>query len=438
MQWLEDFLLSYPGTVFFVTHDRMFMSRLATRIIELDRGRIFSWSCDYKTFLERKQAALDVEEARQGHFDKKLAEEEVWIRQGVKARRCRNEGRVKALEHLREEKRAQRKAVGQVRMHVQDADPSGHRVIKVSHLGFGYDARLMIRDLTTQVMRGDRIGVIGPNGSGKTTLLRLLLGKMQPGTGKVTLGTNVQVAYYDQLREELDDEKTVAQNICGDADSVVINGKARHIIGYLQDFLFTPDRARTPVKVLSGGERNRLFLARLFTRPFNVLVMDEPTNDLDIETLELLEELLLDFTGTLLLVSHDRVFLNNVVTSTMVFEGDGVINEYPGGYDDWLAQRKAPPETLTVRAKPKESPLPKKNAAPRKLSFNERRELDALPAKIAKLEAEQKELYALLADFAFYQKDPEEVERVRTRSAALSEEIPKAYERWEYLEGLAG
>jgi len=340
MLWLEGFLLNYPGTVFFVTHDRMFMTRLATRILELDRGKIFSWSCDYKIFLERKQAALDIEEARWEHFDKKLAEEEIWIRKGVKARRCRNEGRVKALGRLREEKKAQRKVIGQVRMRTQKVDPSGHRVIKVFQLGFSYPDKCLIRDFTTRITRGDKIGLIGPNGSGKTTLLRLLLGELTPQKGTVSLGTNLQIAYYDQLREQLEEDKTVAQNINGESETIIINGKPRHIIGYLQDFLFTPERSRTPVKVLSGGERNRLFLARLFTKPSNVLVMDEPTNDLDIETLELLEELLLEYPGTLLLVSHDRVFLNNVVTSTMVLEGDGVINEYPGGYDDWLSQRK--------------------------------------------------------------------------------------------------
>ncbi|MDP2831491.1 MAG: ATP-binding cassette domain-containing protein, partial [Candidatus Omnitrophota bacterium] len=267
MLWLEGFLLNYPGTVFFVTHDRMFMTRLATRIIELDRGKIYSWPCDYQTFLERKQAALDIDEARWGHFDKKLAEEEVWIRKGVKARRCRNEGRVKALERLREEKKTQRKAIGQVRMQAQKVDPSGHRVVKISQLGFGYGEKCLVRDFTTQIMRNDKIGVIGPNGSGKTTLLRLLLGKLTPQKGKVTLGTNLQIAYYDQLREQLDEEATVAENVNGESDTIVINGKPKHIIGYLQDFLFTPDRARTPIKMLSGGERNRLFLARLFSQP---------------------------------------------------------------------------------------------------------------------------------------------------------------------------
>ena len=437
MLWLEGFLLNYPGTVFFVTHDRMFMTRLATRIIELDRGKIYSWECDYKTFLERKQAALDIEEAQWEHFDKKLAEEEVWIRKGVKARRCRNEGRVKALERLREEKKAQRKVLGQVTMRAQKADPSGHRVVKVSNLGFSYADKCLIRDFTTQIMRGDKIGVIGPNGSGKTTLLKLLLGKLEPQKGKVTLGTNLQIAYYDQLREQLEEDKTVAQNISGESETIMINGKPRHIIGYLQDFLFTPDRARTPVKVLSGGERNRLFLARLFTKPSNVLVMDEPTNDLDIETLELLEELLLDYPGTLLLVSHDRVFLNNVVTSTMVLEGDGIINEYTGGYDDWLDQKKsALPAPLQPKIE-KEVVRPKKAVVPRKLTSKEQRELDEMPGRIDKLEAEQSEIYALMADFEFYQKDPAEIAKVKTRSELLSIELQKAYQRWEHLEELS-
>ncbi len=436
MLWLEGFLLDYPGTVFFVTHDRMFMTRLATRIIELDRGKIFSWSCDYKTFLQRKQASLDIEEAEWDHFDKKLAEEEIWIRKGVKARRCRNEGRVKALERLRKVKKAQRKAIGQVSMRAQKVAPSGHRVVKVSQLGFGYGEKCLVRDFTTLIMRGDKIGVIGPNGSGKTTLLRLLLGKLTPKRGKVSLGTNLQIAYYDQLREQLEEDKTVAENVNEGSDTIVINGKPRHIIGYLQDFLFTPDRARTPIKVLSGGERNRLFLARLFSKPSNVLVMDEPTNDLDIETLELLEELLLEYPGTLLLVSHDRVFLNNVVTSTMVLEGDGLINEYPGGYDDWLSQRKLVTPAPVKAKSAKEIIRPKKPIVARKLTSKEQRELDNFPSVIEKIEAEQKEIYALLADFNFYQKDPAEIAKTKARSEFLSDALDKAYERWGYLEEL--
>jgi len=437
MLWLEGFLLNYSGTVFFVTHDRMFMTRLATRILELDRGKIFSWACDYNIFLERKQAALDMEEARWDHFDKKLADEEVWIRKGVKARRCRNEGRVKALERLREEKKTQRKALGQIRVKAQQAEISGHRVAKISQLGFNYGDKCIVRDFSAQIMRGDKIGVIGPNGSGKTTLLRLLLGEIAPQKGKVTLGTNLLIAYYDQLRAQLDEEATVAQNINGESDTIIINGKPKHIIGYLQEFLFTPDRARTPVKVLSGGERNRLILARLFSKPSNVLVMDEPTNDLDIETLELLEELLADYPGTLLLVSHDRAFLNNVVTSTLVLEGDGVINEYVGGYDDWLSQKKAD-APVAAKVKPiKEKIAKKKPVVARALTTKEQRELDGLPALIEKLEAEQKEIYALLADFNFYQKDPAEIKKTESRSEFLSAELEKAYARWDDLEELA-
>ena len=438
INWLEGFLSGYPGTIFFVTHDRMFMAHLATRIVELDRGKIYSWACDYHTFIKRKQAALDIEESEWNHFDKKLAEEEIWIRQGVKARRKRNEGRVKALERLREEKKTQRKQEGLVRMRAQKSILSGHRVIKAVQLKFSYGDKCLIRDFSTQIMRQDKIGVIGPNGSGKTTLLCILLGKLSPQRGKVTLGTNLEAAYYDQLREQLDEDKTVAENINGASETIIINGKPRHILGYLQDFLFAPDRARTQVKVLSGGERNRLFLARLFSKPSNVLVMDEPTNDLDIETLELLEELLLDYPGTLLLVSHDRAFLNNVVTSTIVLEGDGVINEYPGGYDDWLNQRLSitKPEPLKIKAK-KDSTKKAKPIVPRKLSYNEQQELDELPLKIEELEAEQKTLYSLFADLSFYQRDPVEISKIKARSEFLSEELQKAYERWDYLAELA-
>jgi len=438
IDWLEGFLSNYPGTVFFVTHDRMFMAHLATRIVELDRGKIYSWVCDYNTFLERKLTALDIEESSWHHFDQKLGEEEVWIRQGVKARRRRNEGRVKALERLRKEKQAQRKQEGLVRMRAQKSILSGHKVIKTAQLSFSYGDKCLIRDFSTQIMRQDKIGVIGPNGSGKTTLLRLLLGKLPPQRGKVTLGTNLEVAYYDQLREQLDEEKTVAENINGESETIIINGKPRHILGYLQDFLFAPDRARTQAKVLSGGERNRLFLARLFSKPSNVLVMDEPTNDLDIETLELLEELLLEYPGTLLLVSHDRVFLNNVVTSTMVLEGDGLVNEYPGGYDDWLSQRQPVSRLEPPKIKAKKEPAKKvKPILPRKLTYKEQQELDGLPLKIEKLEEKQKMLYSLLADFSFYQRDHAEISQTKARSALLSEELQKAYERWDYLAELA-
>lgn len=434
IDWLEDFLKKYSGTLLFVTHDRMFMQHLATRIIELDRGKLFSWSCDYATFLSRKQMALDNEEAQRHEFAKKLAEEEVWIRQGIKARRVRNEGRVKALERMREAKKAQRQQIGQVNMKAQEAERSGHLVIKASNLGYWYDENFLFRNFSTNIMRGDKIGVMGPNGSGKTTLLRVLLGKILPLEGKARLGTNLEIAYYDQLREELDEEKTVIENICGNSESVVINGKSRHIIGYMQDFLFSPDRARTPVKVLSGGERNRIFLAKLFMKPSNVLVMDEPTNDLDMETLELLEELLLDYSGTLILVSHDRSFLNHVVTSTIVLEGQGVVNEYPGGYDDWLSQRKVLAPKGKTKAKAKAIPQDAKPLNQRALSFIEQRELNGLPMKIEMLEAEQNELYTILSDSHAYQKNLDKIIKAKAQLTRVEDALLAAFQRWEYLE----
>ena len=435
IDWLEVFLKTYPGTLFFVTHDRTFMTHLATRIVELDRGRLFSWACDYPTFLERKQMALDAEEAERARFEKKLEKEEAWIRQGIKARRTRNQGRVVALERLREQKRAQRKGVGIVRMKAQATDISGHLIAKVLRISHGYGGKGLIRDFSAKIMRGDKIGVIGPNGCGKTTLLRLLLGKLEPQKGSVHVGTGLEIAYYDQLREQLDLEKTVAQNVCESGDTVTINGRQKNIIGYLQDFLFSPDRARTPVKVLSGGERNRLFLARLFAKPSNMLVMDEPTNDLDVETLELLEELLVEYQGTVLLVSHDRSFLNNVVTSTLAMEGDGVVREYPGGYDDWLSQRVVKPV-----ADPAKTPVPKTPPAPEKLkagfSQAEQRELKELLKKIEKAEAGQEELYSVMAAPGFYQKDPKEISRVKLQAEAYSAELALMYDRWEQLEKL--
>ncbi len=441
IDWLEGFLKNYAGTIFFVTHDRMFMQHLATTIMELDRGKMLSWSCDYATFLERKQAALENEAAERARFEKRLAQEEIWIRQGIKARRTRNEGRVRALEKMREEKSAQRQIMGKVRMKAQEADRSGQVVTKAEHLGHAYGDKCLIRDFSTRIMRGDKIGVIGPNGCGKTTLLRILLGQLVPQKGTVSLGTNLKIAYYDQLREQLDENKTVAENVSEGSESVTINGKTKHIMAYLQDFLFAPERARTKVKVLSGGERNRLFLARLFTRPANLLVMDEPTNDLDIETLELLEELLVEYAGTLLLVSHDRAFLNNVVTSTIVLEGGGEIGEYAGGYDDCLRQQEA---KRSVRPQPRvvEGTAEPKNTAvleavkKQKLSSKEKREKETLPKKIEELESEQTKLFNKMAEPSFYQKDPLDIAQAKLQMQALSLELSKMYERWEYLESM--
>ncbi len=440
INWLEGFLKTYPGTIFFVTHDRMFMQNLATQIAELDRGKLFSWACDYPTFLERKQAALDAEASERAEFDKKLAREEVWIRQGIKARRTRNEGRVRALEQLRREKSEQRQVMGKVRMKVQEADRSGQLVTKAEHLAQSYGDKCLIRDFSTEIMRGDKIGVIGPNGCGKTTLLKILLGQMEPQKGIVRLGTNLQIAYYDQLREQLDENKTVQENVCESGDTVMINGKAKNIMGYLQDFLFSPARARTPVKVLSGGERNRLFLARLFTKPSNLLIMDEPTNDLDIETLELLEELLVEYAGTLLLVSHDRAFLNNVVTSTIVLEGNGIVYEHPGGYDDWLSQRgmlQTPSVAVNSESKQKIQLEEKKpELLKNKISKQDQRELTSLTSEIEKLEAEQKKIFNTLAEPAFYQKDAKVIAEITQQSESMAEKLAKLYARWEFLESL--
>lgn len=435
--WLEGFLKKYAGTLFFVTHDRMFMSNLATKIVELDRGKLFSWACDYKTFIERKQIALDAEVAERAEFDKKLAREEVWIRQGIKARRTRNEGRVKALERMRQEKRAQRQAIGQVRMMAQETNRSGQLVTKADHIAYSYGNIPLICDFSTQIMRGDKIGIIGPNGCGKTTLFQLLLGKIPTQKGTIRLGTNLKIAYYDQLREQLDENKTVRDNVSEGSDVIMINNKPKNIVGYLQDFLFSPDRARTPVKALSGGERNRLCLARLFTRPANLLVMDEPTNDLDIETLELLEELLGDYSGTLLLVSHDRTFLDNVVTSTIVFEGNGTINEYTGGYNDWLTIRGPRLEPVKSKTKSKKKSLNRKNQnTPVKLSHKERHELEGLPEKIDKLELEKEENYKVLTDVDFYKKKAKEIAEARDKLESLEGTILEAYKRWDYLEDI--
>ena len=433
--WLEEFLLRYTGTFLFVTHDREFLRRLATRIIELDRGRLTSWSCSYETYLKRKEAALDAETQQHAEFDKKLAKEEVWIRTGIKARRTRNEGRVRSLEKLRDIRRARRDQLGEARMEIQEAEASGRMVIEAKNIVFSYGRHPIVSDLSTFIMRGDRIGLIGPNGSGKTTLLRLLLGELQPQAGTIRHGTNLEVNYFDQLHAQLDNDLSVRDNVSGGAESVLINGKKKHIIGYLEDFLFTPEQAAEPVARLSGGERNRLLLARLFTKPSNVLVMDEPTNDLDLETLELLESLLDEYPGTLLLVSHDREFLNNVVTSTLVLEGEGKVKEYAGGYDDWLRQRQPPPpdaEPVAAEAKPSRTPKQR----PRRLTYQEQRKLEALPEQIVILETKLNELHRTMADPAFYRREPAEIVKAKTQLQSLEKEIAEAYQRWEELEKL--
>ena len=438
IRWLEEFLLRYGGTILFVTHDRTFLKKLATRIIELDRGSLSSWACDYETFLVRKQAVLDAEVSQQAIFDKKLAQEEIWIRQGIKARRTRNEGRVRALEDMRKSRLDRRQVMGTVRMQTQEAERSGALVIKVEDVSYGYDNKPVISGFSAAIMRGDKIGIIGPNGSGKTTLLRLLLGELTPRQGTVRHGTRLNIIYFDQLRAQLKEDKSVFDNVGDGNDIVIINGKPRQVISYLQDFLFSPERARVPVNALSGGERNRLLLARLFTRPSNVLVMDEPTNDLDIETLELLEELLLDYKGTLLLVSHDRSFLNNVVTSTFVFEGEGKVNEYIGGYDDWQRQSEARQKNITEKTPSKAELVRKQDERPRKRTFKEQRELEALPQRIETLETEQQQLHQAMGDPIFFQKGKDEIANIKARISALECELAEAYQRWGALESLQG
>ncbi|HNY79883.1 MAG: ATP-binding cassette domain-containing protein [Sedimentisphaerales bacterium] len=436
--WLETYLLGLGKTLLFVTHDRMLLRRLATRIIEIDRGRLFDWSCDYDTFLERKQAALDAQQKEWERFDKKLAQEEVWIRQGIKARRHRNEGRVRALRKMRAERRARREKPGAATLELAEAQGSGTLVLEAQGVGYSYDAKPLIKDFNVLIARGDKVGIIGPNGCGKTTLVRLLLGELTPQTGTVRQGTQLAITYFDQLRHQLDEDKTVWENVLPNGSTVTIDGKSKHIIGYLQDFLFTAERAKTRARYLSGGERNRLLLARLFTRPANLLVLDEPTNDLDSDTLELLEELLINFKGTLLLICHDRAFLDNVVTSTLVFTGGGTIVECVGGYKDWVKQQdQEPPEPEKLRIdKKKLYREARKVSQPRKLSFKESKELESLPAMIESLEDELEVLHSQLADPAFY-RNPDTVVAARKRLADLEIRHTQAFERWEHLESLA-
>ena len=434
--WLEDFLATYPKAIFFVTHDRFLLQKVATRILEIDRGTLIDWSCDYTTFLQRKQDVLHAETKDWQRFDKKLAQEEIWIRQGIQARRTRNEGRVRSLEKMRMERAQRRERLGTVSMIAQEAERSGKLVAEVCNLTFSYadyaDTPL-ITDFSTSITRGDKIGIIGPNGAGKTTLLNLLLGKLRPQQGTVRLGTRLEVIYSDQMRQGIDDTLSVQDNISGGNDVVTINGETKHIIGYLKDFLFTPERARTSAAQLSGGERNRLLLAKLFTKPSNVIVLDEPTNDLDAETLDLLEALLVQYSGTLLIVSHDRAFLNNVVTSTIVFEAPGRIQEYVGGYDDWLRQRPATgkdasPKKAKQTATPREVPN-----RPKKLSFKENRELAELPETIAQLEAEKEQLEHQLANPGANPAGETDYSRLATRLTELESLLDDTYTRWMEL-----
>ncbi|MGE4297105.1 MAG: ATP-binding cassette domain-containing protein [Desulfovibrionaceae bacterium] len=472
--WLEEFVLRHVKTLVFITHDRAFLRRIATRIIELDRGRLADWTCDYDTFVARKEEQLAIEEKGWSEFDKKLAREEAWIRQGIKARRTRNEGRVRALKSMREERRERRERTGGVSMVIQDADRSGKVVVEATGVTYAWPegqggaapgagtARPVFRDADVTILRGDRVGVIGPNGAGKTTLIHVLLGMLQPTVGTVKLGARLEIAYFDQHREQLDPDATVRHCVGLGNDVVTINGRTKHVMGYLKDFLFSADRANSPVRVLSGGERNRLLLARLFTRPSNVLVMDEPTNDLDAETLELLEDRLLEYPGTILVVSHDRAFLNNVVTSTIALEGDGAVREYVGGYDDWLRQRPAPAARAAQAdpSRPGGKPGPARPAAsgaggaerasgaggkPRKRTFKEQRELDDLTAELAALPAmiEQQELaieaaHARLADPAFYRQPGEAITAANDALAAQEEALAATYARWETVEARIG
>jgi ATP-binding cassette subfamily F protein uup len=434
--WLETFLCEYSGAVLFVTHDRAFLQRVATRIVDIDRGRLTSWPGDYQTFLRKRDEWLANEAVRQEKFDNRLADEEVWLRQGVKARRTRNEGRVRALMAMRQERAARREQSGLVRFPIERSQSSGQVVLEADDLSKAFGSKPVVRNFSTRIMRGDRIGLIGPNGAGKTTLLRLLLGEEAPDDGEVRRGVNLEIAYYDQQREQLDFERTVFDTIGDGNDTVTVNGRSRHVNAYLRDFLFPLERAQSPVSMLSGGERNRLLLARLFTRPVNLLVLDEPTNDLDLETLELLEAQLVEWSGTLLLVSHDRRFLDNVVTSTWVFAGDGHISEYIGGYEDWLRHRRTPAAaSATTRAAndPAER-APSPQTALKKLSYRERRELEDLPTRIEALEAEQRALNDTIADPLFYREGTASIAAALDRAQALERELADLYARWDALD----
>jgi ATP-binding cassette subfamily F protein uup len=436
MIWLESFLSEYRGAVVFVTHDRTFLQRVATRIVELDRGRLTSWPGSYETFLDKKDAWLANEQTQHEKFDKKLAQEEAWLRQGIKARRTRDEGRVRALMAMRKERAERRARIGEVQLQADAAERSGQMVFEAKGVSKSFGDRAVVRDASFRVIRRDRIGLIGPNGSGKTTLLRMLMGELDPDSGEVRRGTNVQIAYYDQQREQLDPERTVFETVGEGNDTVTVNGRTQHVHGYLRDFLFPTERANSPVKALSGGERNRLLLARLLTRPANVLVLDEPTNDLDIETLELLESYLVDWPGTLLLVSHDRAFIDHVVTSTLVFENDGQVQEFVGGYEDWLRQKSQPGVPTVNREIPSavKSRVTGDARSRKKLSFKERREMDDLPVHIERMEAEQEQLRTTIASPEFYKEPPDVITRALARIDELKDSLHDAYARWDDLD----
>jgi ATP-binding cassette subfamily F protein uup len=437
IQWLENIVRSYDGSVLFITHDRAFLNRLATRIIEIDRGKLTSWPGDFKNYLRRKEEALEAESRANARFDKKLDQEEIWIRQGIKARRTRNEGRVRALMQMREERAKRQSPARGARIYIEEAEQSGRKVIRAKNVSYRFGDEPLIENFSIKIMRGDRIGILGNNGVGKTTLLRLLLGDIEPQSGTIKHGTNLEVGYFDQLRETLDEEKSVADNVGGGRTYIKLNGKDRHIIGYLKGFLFSPKRSVTPVKALSGGERNRIILAKLFTKAANFLVLDEPTNDLDMETLEVLEQRLTDYSGTLIVVSHDREFLDNVVTSTIVFEENGELREYVGGYSDWLRQGKALAEVddpnvdsgvVSTRAESRSKQKPKK------LSYKEQRELDQLPQQIERLETKVDSLLETISASDFYSQDHESTAPVLQEFAESQKELDLALERWTELE----
>lgn len=438
IQWLESFLQNYSGTLILVTHDRQFMQNVGTQFVEIDRGNLVSWRGDYKGFLEHKEYLFNTEDRANELFDKKLAQEEVWIRQGIKARRTRNEGRVRALEKMRDEFKQRRTKVGNVNFVNQSTQQSGKEIFVAKNVSFSYDDNTIIKDFSSIVLRGDKIGILGPNGVGKSTLIQLLLKQLEPTSGTVKHGTKLEVVYFDQHRQQLDEEKTIFDNVCEGSDYIMVGEKRIHIMSYLQDFLFSPQRVRTPVKALSGGERNRVLLAKLFMKSANVMILDEPTNDLDIETLELLEEQLTNYSGTVLLVSHDRSFINNIVTSTWVFEGKGKVQEYVGGYDDWLLQRKvisAKPSTALIKPKQDNSnPNPNFNPKKIKLSYQEKRELDQLPKLIEKLEHDLLKIQATLADPNFYQQNPHLITNTNTELVEIQQKLEKSYARWETLE----